>query len=566
MTARRATGFLALAALGVAATLAACTRGGEHHQTPRVTGPRAYAGDSLPSLAAQGEPQEGGTLRVAMGAEPPSLNYQLDPLDAWGKKIDDLIMESLSRPDPQTWEPQPRLAERWQVSADRLTLVFYLRPGVRWHDGKPFSADDVIFTFDKLLDPTSKTMAIRSYLEPLQSYEKVDDHTVAFHLKRPYWHAFDAIAEIFIYPKHVYAKGDFNTHPANRAPVGTGAYRFAHWTTGDEIVLKRNPTYFGARAALDRVVFKYAPDPTVRTQLLRRGDVDVVEKLTPDEWKSLTEDPELLARFWRLRHVPSSVQWIGWNEARPLFADRRVRRALTMLIDRDDIISKFRLGLDAPAAAWFYPGTKEFDATLAPLPYDPEAAADLLDEAGWRDQNGDGVREKDGRDFAFVFLYPAGHPFYEQLASLIATDLKKVGISVTATRVEWAVYTERLRKHEFDACSLLWELAPKNDPYQVWHSSGMNGGSNFISFNNAEADQLLEEARSEFDAAARLRLYQRFNQILVDEQPYTMLFYRYNLSFVSKRFGGIISTPYGVLSYADVYARKPDARPVGAPR
>jgi len=120
------------------------------------------------------------------------------------------------------------------------------------------------------------------------------------------------------------------------------------------------------------------------------------------------------------------------------------------------------------------------------------------------------------------------------------------------------VYTERLRKHEFDACSLLWEMAPKNDPYQVWHSSEINGGSNFVSFRNAEADVVLDQARRELNDAKRLALYHRFNEILVEEQPYTMLFYRYNLSLVSKRFGGIISTPYGVLSYADFYVRKPE--------
>jgi peptide/nickel transport system substrate-binding protein len=535
-----------------------CRRNPSAKREPRPQKPRAYTGDTLPTVEAQGAPEAGGVLRIAMGAEPPSLNYQLDPLDAWGKKVDELILESLARPDVQSWDPVPRLAERWEVSDDRLTLTFFLRKGVRWHDGKPFTADDVIFTFMKLMDPTSKTMAIRSYLEPVASFEKVDELTVRFHLKRPYWYAFNAIAEIFILPKHIYVKGDFNTHPANRSPIGTGRYRFERWVTGDEIVLQRNPDYFGARATLDKIVFKYAPDPTVRTQMLRRGDVDVIEKLTPEEWRDLTEDSEIATSFHRLRHIPASVQWIGWNEDRPLFADRRVRRAMTMLIDREDIVGNLRLGLDTLAVAWFYPGAKEYSANLKPLPYDPDAAVELLEEVGWTDRNGDGIRDKDGHDFNFTFLYPAGPPFYEQLAGLLINEFKKVGIVVQTSRVDWPVYTERLRKHEFDACSLLWEMAPRNDPYQVWHSSEVNGGSNFVSFRNAETDRLLEDARTEFDEARRLALYHRFNEVLVEEQPYTMLFYRYNLSLVSKRFGGIISTPYGVLSYADFCALKAD--------
>ena len=544
------------ALLLVVSAATTCKRNIPHARERQPRAPRAHTGDTLPALDAQGEPEAGGVLRIAMGAEPPSLNYQLDPLDGWGKKVSELVFESLARPDPVTWESLPRLAERWEVSEDRLTLTFFLRQGVRWHDGKPFSADDVIFTFDKLLDPTSKTMAIRSYLEPIESYERVDGLTVRFHLKRPYWYAFNAIAEIFVLPKHVYIKGDFNTHPANRSPVGTGRYRFERWSTGDEIVLKRNPDYFGAKAFLDKIVFKYAPDPTVRTQMLKRGDLDVIEKLTPDEWRGLAEEPDVATRFFRLRHVPASVQWIGWNEDRPLFADRRVRRAMTLLIDREDIVDNLRLGLDTLAVAWFYPGSKEFSASLKPLPYDPEAAIALLQEAGWIDHNGDGIRDKDGQDLSFTFLYPAGPPFYEQLSSLLTSELKKVGIVVKTTRVDWPVYTERLRKHEFDACSLLWDLEPRNDPFQVWHSTQVNGGSNFVSFRNPEADQILEAARRESDESKRVELYHRFNEILVEEQPYTMLFYRYNLSLVSKRFGGIVSTPYGVLSYAGFYLRK----------
>jgi peptide/nickel transport system substrate-binding protein len=136
------------------------------------------------------------------------------------------------------------------------------------------------------------------------------------------------------------------------------------------------------------------------------------------------------------------------------------------------------------------------------------------------------------------------------------SDFRKAGIEVDTARVEWAVYTERLRKHEFDACSLLWQMEPRNDPYQVWHSSEVNGGSNFISFRNQEADSLIENARGEFDPKKRLALYRRFNRILHEEQPYTMLFNRYNLTIVSKKFSGIVSTPYGILSYADFFVRE----------
>jgi len=293
-----------------------------------------------------------------------------------------------------------------------------------------------------------------------------------------------------------------------------------------------------------------------------RGDIDVVEKFSPAQWQQRSRDAEFARRFWRLRHVPTGLQWIGWNEARPIFADRRVRRALTMLIDRNDIVDNLRLGLDSLTASWFYPGTKEYSGNQGALPYDPEAAADLLEDVGWTDTNGDGILDKNGVPFSFTFLYPAGPPFYEQLSSLMRGDFKKAGIEVKSARLEWAVYTERLRKHEFDACSLLWQMAPRSDPYQVWHSSGINGGSNFISFVNPELDRILENARGEFDEGKRLAMYGRFNQILREQQPYTLLFNRYNLTMVSKKFGGIISTPYGIVSYADLYVRAAARKPV----
>ena len=542
-----------------------CKRGGQHEKPEEPPRPKVFAGDELPPLANQGLAQPGGTLVIAMGAEPPTLNYQLDPLDAWGKRIDELVMDSLARPNIITWKHEPHLAESWEISEDNLTLTFHLRKGVEWHDGKPFTADDVIFTFDKILSPTSKTMAIRSYLDALARYEKQDSHTVVFHLAEPYWYAFDAIAEIFIYPEHIYKKGDFNTHPANRAPIGTGPFRFHHWKTGEEIELRRNDNFYGNAPHLERLVFKYVPDPIVRTQLLRKGEVDVVEKVSPEEWRAITSEPDSGLRFWRLRHVPGSLQWIGWNQERPMFRDKRVRRAMTMLLDRHDVANNLRLGLDTVAESWFYPGSPEHDATIKPWPYDPEAAADLLDQAGWVDHDADGIRDKEGRPFEFTFLYPAGPPFYEQLASLMKSDFAKAGIEVKTARIEWAVYTERLRRHEFDACSLLWQMTPRNDPYQVWHSSEINGGSNYVSFRNSEADNLIESSRHEFDDEKRLKLYRRFNAILHEEQPYTMLFNRYNLSLVSKKFGGIVSTPYGVLNYSEFYLRASEPEPEPEP-
>ncbi len=519
--------------------------------------PKAYTGDTLPPVSEQGPRTEGGTLRIGMASEPPHLNPQLDPVDARGRDIAYYVYESLAQADPRNWRPEPRLAESWEVSEDHRTFRFKLRRGVKWHDGKPFTADDVVFTFEKLRDPKVNATGMRGYVEPITKVIAEDPYTVVFETSQPYWFALDAITDIYIYPKHVFAAGDFNTHEANRAPVGTGRYKIVEWKSGDHLTLTKNKSYYGTPAHLDTLELIYVPDAAMRAQMIKNGELDVVERLAPEQWQELTKDAALADKFYRLRHVPDGIQWIGWNEAKPMFADARVRRAMTMLIDRDDIVRNLRLGLDVPAASWFYPGSPEHDATLTPWPYDPKGAAKLLAEAGWKDTNGNGTLDKDGVELAFTFLYPTNNPLYEQLAALITNEMRAAKIAVTSAKLEWSVYTERLRRHDFDACSLVWKLEPEGDPYPIWHSSSIGQGSNWVGFKNAKADELLEKARREFDREKRAAIYRRFSALLHDEEPITLLFNRYNLSMVSKKFGGVYSTPYGLFRYDDFYVVGP---------
>ncbi|HSI03053.1 MAG TPA: peptide-binding protein, partial [Myxococcota bacterium] len=172
----------------------------------------------------------------------------------------------------------------------------------------------------------------------------------------------------------------------------------------------------------------------------------------------------------------------------------------------------------------------------------------------WRDSNGDGTLDKGGVELAFTFLYPTNNPLYEQLAALITTEMRAAKIAVSTAKLEWSVYTERLRRQEFEACSLVWKLEPKGDPYPIWHSSSIKEGSNWVGFKNAEADTMLEDARREFDREKRAAIYQRFSELLHEQEPITLLFNRYNLSMVSKRFGGVYSTPYGLFRYDDFFA------------
>ncbi|MBC7793529.1 MAG: hypothetical protein H7Z43_07460 [Clostridia bacterium] len=467
---------------------------------------------------------------MAIPAEPPSLDPQRDPIDARARDIAYYVYESLAQPNPQTGEPTPRLAKSWDVSADGRTYTFHLRPSVVWHDGAPFTADDVVYTFDYLRDPKTPASGVRSYVTPLSEVIAVDALTVRFTLKEPYWFALRAITDIYIYPKHLAERFD------RRAPIGLGKFRFKAWKVGAAITLTRFEDYFGAKPAFTTLAFEVVSDATRRMTMARRGEIDVIERLTPDQWN---ESADLENSFERLHHVPDGIQVIGWNTARPVFADVRLRRALTMLIDRYDIVTNLRYGLDSVADSWFYPDAPEHDATLKQAPYDIEGAKRLLEELG----------RKNG--MTFTFLYPASNPFYDQLAATLVHEMGLLHIEVRTERLEWAAYTERLRKHDFDACGLVWRVEPNSDPSSLWHSRSIADGSNWLSFSSAKADALLDAAHSEMDHAKRTALYRQFASILSEELPATLLFNRYNLSLVSKRFRHGASTPYGLFRYDD---------------
>ncbi len=539
--------------------MSACTRGKSKEEKAVATSDvapttTANASDQdwiegrLPASTREGTPVDGGEVTVHMDNEPPSLNASIDS-DWWGSRVTvGPIYESLVTVDPYD-DPRyrivPALAERWEISEDKLTYTFFLRRGVKWHDGQPFTAKDVIATFDKIQDETTKAAHVRSYFEDLARYEAVDDFTVRFLWRKPYFMALDAFGDFGIQPAHLIAKltgaqyNDAATNPINRAPIGTGPFRFAEWVTGEKLVYTKNPDYWGKKAHLDRITFRIVKDQTVALQLAERGELETLERILPSQWVDMANNAKLRERFHRAASSDANYQWIGWNAKRPYFSDVRVRRAMTLLIDRKNVIEKMLYGLYRPTECHFYYRSAECDPAITPLPYDPAAAMALLDEAGWKDTNNDGVRDKGGVPFRFVFMVPTQSTDAIRLGTKMKDDFARAGIAMDVQLVEWSAFLKRLREHEFDATTLLWGGGARSDPMQIWHSSARNGGSNYIDFHNAEADKLITDARVIFDDAQRLPLYRRFGAILHEQQPYTFLWVRPRLALISKRLKGV---------------------------
>ncbi len=488
-----------------------------------------------------------GDWRITqLSAEPSTLN-PITSTDVYAGNIDGYIYESLLKRDEKSRELVPVLAEKWEISANHLMYTFHLKKNIKWSDGHEFTARDILFSFDRIRDPKVDAAHLRGYYQDIEKVEALDGYTVRFHYRIPYFLALEFCGGIPIVPAHLFKEGEeFNQHPIGRKPVGTGPYKLLHWETGKEIALVRNEDYWGEKPAIDRIVYKVITDQSVGLQVMKQGGLDEMD-LRPIQWEKQTQNKRFEENFRKLSYYNPSYSYIGWNAQRPVFSDKRVRRAMTMLVDRELILKKILFGLGTIITGPFYVNSPEYDKNIKPYPYDPKAALELLKSAGWDYRPGEDVLQKDGKPFEFEFLLSAGSKFGEQLATMLQENLKEIGITMSIRKLEWAVFIQRIEEHSFDACTMGWSLGWESDPYQIWHSSqAVDKGSNFVGFKNAEADKLIEEARKEFDPDKRREMYYRFQEIVHDEQPYTFLFTNKALVAVSRRFHNVEVYPLGL--------------------
>ena len=522
----------------VLSTLIACKSGDSSTETNKST-------KESSQTATSSEPVDGDWLIYHINAEPATLN-PITATDAYEGTINNgKIYETLVERNNETLELDPVLAESWEISDDKLTYTFKIREGIKWHDGTPFTSADVVFSYNTIMNPKVDSPQLRSYYQEIRDVKAIDDLTVEFTYARPYFLALEFCGGMPLVPKHIFDKGDFNTNPAGRSPIGTGPYKFVNWTTGREVVLEKNQDYWGQKPKLDKIVFKIITDNTVAFQVLKREELDV-SGLTPIQWERQTNSPAFKDNFDKLSFFAPNYSYIGWNSQRPFFADKQVRTALTHLVNRELILEKILYKLGAIVTNPFYINSPQYDKSIEPYPYDPKKAEELLEQAGWIDHDGDGIRDKDGVKFAFEFLIPGGSETGEKIATILKEELDNTGIQMDIRKTEWAVFTTRLHERNFDAVTLAWSMSVESDPYQIWSSTQAEKGSNFIGFKNEEIDEILEEARTEFDKEKRNELYRTFSQLIHEQQPYTFLFCRKSTIAVNKRFENVLVYPLGV--------------------
>ena len=399
-------------------------------------------------------------------------------------------------------------------------IRFTLRKDVRWHDGAPFTSADVAFTYHAIMDERVASPRSSDF-ELVSSLEAPDPYSLVIRYKKPFSPALLSWMQSIL-PAHLLEK----VEPAkwseiyNRHPVGTGPFKFGNWKTNEYIRLIKNPDYFRGSPWLDSVVFRVLPDPLTLQLAFQTKQVDF---WAVDPWavRSFEKDK----RFDLFSSAGNMYNYIGWNLRRPMFRDLRVRKALAEAVNVPQMIKYIIYGRGVQSTGIFTPKMWFFDPKVQPLPYDPKAAAAMLDEAGWK-VGPDGIRVKNGTRLSFTLLANNGNEIRKDIATLVQDDLKKIGVEVKVEIYEWSVLLKRfVNKGEFDAIVLGWVLGNDFDQYAIWHSSQTHPEElNFVGYNNPEVDHLLTDLRQEYSRPEIIRLAGVLQQTIYADQPYLFLF------------------------------------------
>lgn len=432
---------------------------------------------------------------------------------------------------------RPRYSEILPVGEHNPVILFNLRKGVRFHDGHEFDAGDVKFTYDAIMNPKNISPRTADF-EPIKEIQIVDPRKVRIVYKRLFSPAIYAWA-MGILPEHLLneralkeemdrrgisteARAAFGVRDSdfNRRPIGTGPFRFVEWQTDEFIHLRRYQDYWEGPAEYADYFFRIVPDQLTQEVEFRAGAIDYY-----------AAQPHQVARYKQDESYQSftslgfGYSYIGYNNRNPLFADARVRRALGMAINVDEVIKYLLYGEGKQVTGPFPQNTEWYNPSVKPLPYNPETARGLLAQAGWK-PNSEGWLMKDGKIFEFNLITNSGNPVRKNIMTIVQNAWRKIGVKCNTQYFEWAVFLKDfINTGSFDATVLGWSMGIDPDIYQIFHSS--QGGPqqlNFVGYNNPKADELILRIRQEYDRERQRELTYELHRVIAEDQPYTFLF------------------------------------------
>jgi len=496
---------------------------------------------------AKREIKQGGQLVYGSLQEPDTLNPLLSDLLATAE-VGSLIFSGLIiTNDKGEWMPDlavevPTL-QNGGVSRDGLTVTYKLRPGITWHDGSPFTADDVKFTWQIIMNSKINVVSRDGY-DKIKAIDTPDKYTVVVKFKEYY----AAHLTLFrtILPKHILqAVDDINKAAFNRSPIGTGPFKFKEWRLAESVVLESNSTYFRGKPNLDTIIYKVIPDSNIMLIQLKAGEVDIVSNAP---FAQLDQIKDIAGM--QVIVTPNMIwEHLDFNLDNALFQDVRVRQAVALGIDKQALIANVLKNTASLAVGDQSPLSWGYNSEAKQEVRDVNAARELLVQAGWKLEE-DGIFAKDGRKLAFSLAFPTGNRSREIVASVIGQQLKEVGIAVEIKPIDTKIFfADVLKKRGFETVMYAWVAGIDPDNLSLWHSkripSRNNGyeGQNYPGWRNAEIDALTEQGARTIDIAGRKQIYFRIQDIIVQEHPVVPLYFRSNIDVVKNSVVNFHSNP-----------------------
>lgn len=475
-----------------------------------------------------------GVLRIGIDVDAGTLDPRLAN-DTTARRVIEQVYDGLVELDAQL-RPRPALAESW-TQASPTSWVFKLRRNVRFHDGTPLTAADVVFTYTTILDPGLRAPLRGLYL-PITRVEAVDNETVRFTLSAPYAPLLK-YADMGIVSRAAVER--LGAEFASR-PVGTGAYKFVSWQRNSRIVLEANPESWRGRPKLNQVVFNIIPDNTVRAAALESGDVDLIHSpLSPQDVARLRGSP----RVTITQMTGLGITYLNMNMVDPIVRDVRIRRAIAHLIPQTTIVRQIYREMDRPATSVLLPAwSGVFTDEIVQPGHDIARAKALLAESGWTDSNRDGVLDKDGRRFALTIRTHSEDPNRIQVVELLISILRSSGIEARAEITEFPALVQALLAGNYQVVLVGWLglVDPDRGMFNQFHSKGTQ---NWEKYNNPRIDALLDEGRQKADPAERARIYRDVARVIATDLPYYVLTYQGYIVGVNRRVQGFVPNPSG---------------------
>ena len=482
--------------------------------------------------------ERGGTLVVGEINDYEGLN-PMSTTDSHARDVYQLLFLLLLDEHPDFLTFGPRLAESWEFSSDRLDLTFRLRKDVSWSDGVNVTADDVAATFAAQKD-TATHWPSRPLKEHIDSVTVLDAHTVVYHFSKAYPYQIMDANDGPIMPKHVLDRmkhEEFGRLPIEELPTD-GPFKLGSWVKGQALTLVRNDRYYEkGKPYLEKIIFKIIPDQVTLLMQLKNGEIDCMEMVPPGEMDDVGKNHPELAIF----NFPTrAYNYIGWNASRVPFASPRIRRALTMAIDRNLINENIYYGYARECTSPFPPIIWAYNPDIKPIPFDTAASRRLLAEEGFRDVNGDGWLERGGKRFEFELITNYGNQLRNDIQVMIQEMLRKVGVKVEPITLEWTVFLERVKSGNYDAQVNGWRVGTKADLSPIWACAARGPeGYNRVNYCNPLVDSLNAAAAGMLDFEKAKPLFYRVQELIYEDQPYTFLNVVETRNVVHVRFRGV---------------------------